>query len=176
MTGVGVVGAWLLAGALAWAGGAKLLRPRATAAAFTRLGVPRPRLVALAVAGFELLTAGLLLLRPALGGGAALVLLAAFSLFVADRLRRGAVAPCGCFGGSAAAPLSHAALVRNGLLGLLAAAAMSAPASHVPSLPDVLVVGAAAAAGLVVHALVELRVETGRLWDNRLETGPEATI
>jgi hypothetical protein len=174
--GVATTAAWVLAAVLALAGGAKLVRPSATADAFHALGVPAPRAVAFAVAFTELGTAALLLTRPRWGAVTALVLLALFTGFVAVRLRRGTVAACGCFGGSAGEPLSGATLVRNTLLAAAAAAGLGAAEPSVPALPDVLVVGVAVALGAVVHALVDVRIRTGRLWDNRLPTGPEGVL
>jgi uncharacterized membrane protein YphA (DoxX/SURF4 family) len=166
---------WLLAAVLSWAGAAKLRRPGRTTAGFTRLAVPAPRLAAAAVPTIELAVAVLLLARPRAGAVAALGLLVILTAFAAMRLAQGLEVSCGCFGGAREEPLSIAVLVRNGLLGTAAALAAVASGARpaVPALEAVLVVGSAAAIGGVVVALVELRAATGRLWDNRLRTGPE---
>lgn len=174
MTGVATAAAWLLAAVLAASAVAKATRPRATAAALRRLRLPAPRAATAGLLVVEPVVAVVLVVRPRAGGVAALVLLGLFTAVVADRLRRGLAVPCGCFGGSGRAPLSAATLVRNVLLACAAAVALAAPAPLVPALPDVLAAAGAAATGVVVHALVDLRGRTGRLWDNRLEPGPEA--
>jgi ABC-type uncharacterized transport system permease subunit len=74
-----------------------------------------------------------------------------------------------------AEPLTPAALVRNGLLVAGAVAiAVVAPGAGVPPLEAALVAVGAGAVGGVAVALWDLRARTGRLWDNRLPTGPGA--
>ncbi|HWB70948.1 MAG TPA: MauE/DoxX family redox-associated membrane protein [Egibacteraceae bacterium] len=171
MTAVGTAAAWLLAAVLAWAGAAKLRRPAGTAVAFAELAVPAPRLLARVVPAWELALALALPLRPAVAGAAALATLVGFTVLLAARLRQGTAATCGCFGSARTAPVSAVEVVRNGLLGALALLALAAARPLAPG-PDALVaVGAAAAAGAVLVALLELRRATGRLWDNRLSTG-----
>jgi uncharacterized membrane protein YphA (DoxX/SURF4 family) len=175
MSEIATATSWLLAAVLAWAGVAKLRRPGRTAAGFTRLKVPAPRIAAVAVPVVELAAAVVLLARPRAGAVAALALLVGLTAFAATRLAQGLDVSCGCFGGAREEPLTIAVLVRNGLL--VTAAAVAAIAADVrptvPGLEAVLVVGSAAAIGAVTVALVELRAATGRLWDNRLPTGPE---
>jgi hypothetical protein len=175
VTGLGTVAAVVLALLFAMAGVGKLVRPRVTAAAMGALSVPAARRAARIVPVGELVLAGVLLWRPALGGLMAIGVLGGFSWFVADRLRRGVTAACGCFGGASDRALSPSALVRNGLLAGLAGAALAAPRPVVPPLEAVLVVTTAMAVAAVVLTLVDLRQVTGRLWDNRLVTGPAGT-
>ena len=54
----------------------------------------------------------------------ALVMLAAFSVAIAVRLRQGRHPRCACFGAWSAAPLSARHLVRNGALGVVALVSM----------------------------------------------------
>jgi hypothetical protein len=165
----------VLAGVLAWAGVAKLRRPSATAASFAGLGLPLPGVLARAVPVVELATAAALVGTPALGGGAALLLLAAFTGLLALRLRGGGTVDCGCFGSARRDPLTSAALLRNGLLAAAAAAVIVVgPPAGVPPLEAAIVAGTAAAIGALGVALWDLRARTGRLWDNRLETGAGA--
>jgi hypothetical protein len=98
----------------------------------------------------------LLLGSGATAGGyaLALVLLSGFSVAVAWALVRGVRAPCRCFGASAA-PLGSRHLVRNAVLGAVAAAGLvtsvtgAAPAGRQPG-----GVAVAVAAGLVLGGLV----------------------
>jgi hypothetical protein len=67
----------------------------------------------------------------------ALVLLLAFGAAIANVLRRGATAPCHCFGAEGS-PLSSSHLLRNGLLAAIAAAGIAVRLSGGPvsALPD----------------------------------------
>lgn len=67
----------------------------------------------------------------------ALVLLLAFGAAIASVLRRGATAPCHCFGAEGS-PLSSSHLLRNGLLAVIAAAgiAVRLAGGPVSALPD----------------------------------------
>lgn len=174
MAELGSVAALLLAGVFAWAGLAKGLRPQRTATAFAALGVPVSGLAARLVPATELGLAVLLVARPRLGGLAALALLAAFSAWLRHAQRSGAVAGCGCFGGGATRPASPRDLVRNALLAALALGVAGLEQPVGPTLPAVVAVSVLATTGAVVLALVDLRLRTGRLWDNRLDTGPGA--
>jgi hypothetical protein len=174
MSAVAAIAGWLVAAVLTWAGVAKLRRPSRTAQGFVRLGVPAARVAAVGVPIVEIAVAVLLVLRPPVGAVAAVVVLAGLTAFAASRIARGLEVACGCFGGGREEPLTVAVPVRNILLMAAAAVAITAPATG-PVLPPpeaVIVVGAAAAIGAVAVALVELRVTTGRVWDNRLPTGP----
>lgn len=145
--------ACVLAVTFAWAAAAKLSHPAATAAGFADLGLRRPAALARAVPAVELALAVTLLAAPRLGGAAALVLLAAFSAVLLRVLRRGVEVRCACFGQTDGAPLSALDLVRNGLLGTLAALALAAGFEpHVPAASGAVAVGlgVAAGAGLLV--------------------------
>lgn len=175
MSGAGTTAAVLLAVTFGWAAVAKLTRRRATAAAFGALGLPAAPALAVAVPLTEVAVALLLLVRPAAGGVTALALLVAFSAFLALRLRTGQPVACGCFGESRGGQASAATLARNAGLAVLAALALAAGEPVRPALPDIVAVTAAACAGAVAVALVDLKVRAGRVWDNRLGTGPGAS-
>lgn len=160
---IGTVAAWLLAGVFAWAGAAKARRPLDTAAALRRLGLPAARPLAVAVPGVELGLALVLVVRPAAGGVAALVLLAAFSAVIGRAVRLQLDVGCGCFGSARNGPVSGVELLRNGLLAVLALAALAAPAPVTPDLPALVTATSAAVVGLVVLALVEVRRAGGAL-------------
>ncbi|MBW6439735.1 hypothetical protein KZ829_39000 [Actinoplanes hulinensis] len=68
------------------------------------------------------------------GLGLAWVLLAAFVVVIAAALRRGAAAPCRCFG-TAVVPLSRRHLIRNGLLIVVTSAAAVGAAGSGSALP-----------------------------------------
>lgn len=176
MSEFGSVSAPLLAAVFAWAGLAKARRRAATAASFSALGLPAARGLALAVPAAELGIAAALLARPALGATAALLTLAAFSAVLGSALRRGAAVACGCFGTAGARRVSDVDLFRNAALALLAAPALAVWQPSAPTLPALIAVTGAAAAAGVALALLQLRRDTGRLWDNRLAPGPEALL
>lgn len=167
MSELAVAAALVLAGVFAAAGVAKGRRAAYTTATFRALRLPAPAALARAVPAAELVLAVMLVLAPSAGGIAALVLLAGFSLVLARALRRGEQVACGCFGTAGTQPVGPADLIRNGLLALLALAAVTAPAlgPSVPSLPALLAVTTAAMIGLVVLALVRVRLATGALLD-----------
>lgn len=170
MSGVGYAAACVVAGVLAWAGVAKWQRPRGTAASFAGLGLPAPQVLSRAVPVAELSVAAALVVAPRVGAGAALVLLAAFTLVLAAAVRRGAGVGCACFGSTAAAarPVSGVELVRNAGLLVLTAAALGASEPVVPALEDVILVSTAVVVGVVALAALDLRRQVGRVWDNRL--------
>lgn len=162
--GIAYSAALLLAAVLAWAALAKARRPGATAATFRALHLPAPRVLAVIVPTAEAVTAALLIAAPRTGAAAALVLLAAFTLLLSDRIRRGAAVACGCFGSSRNEPASSVDFVRNGLLAAAGVTALGAPGPVLPSLAAVVATSAAGAAGLVVLALAGLRRQTGTMW------------
>lgn len=188
VSGVGTAAALLLAGVFAGAGTAKLRRRAATARTFRALRLPAPGALAVAVPAAELGTAVLLVVAPVAGGVAALVALAAFTAVLVAALRRGDTVACGCFGSAGTDAVSAAELVRNALLAVAAAAALTAgpgvippagavpqlPAVPLPALPAVVLVSTAGVLGLVVIALVRVRVQLGRgLLDASVARGPE---
>ena len=113
-----------LAALLAWAAAAKVLRWHAWRAALEGYRLPG-RLPMMAAAGTPVAEIGIaaILISPAPRAGAALTvaLLAAFSLVVLrGRSLHGEKLPCGCFGGSRERDY-RTMLLRNALLGVLAA-------------------------------------------------------
>ncbi len=157
MSGFGYACAVVLAAVFVRAAVAKGVQPRETVAGFTALRVPRPEATARAVPAAELTLAVVLLAVPRAGGVAALALLAAFSVMLGGALRRGVSAGCNCFGAARVDPVSDVDLLRNGLLALLALAALLAPAPRLPG-PGAI----AAAAGIVGAALALLRTARRR--------------
>ncbi|MGI9033935.1 MAG: hypothetical protein DLM65_03825 [Candidatus Aeolococcus gillhamiae] len=154
MAGFGYVCAVLLALVFVRAGTAKVARPAATAAGFAALGVPAAPAIARAVPLVELALAVALLAVPRAGGIAALVLLAGFSAFLARTVRAGVTVGCNCFGQAGAEPVSGRDLVRNAMLGLLAAAALGATRPTRPSAGAVATAVAAVAVDAVTLRLV----------------------
>lgn len=173
MSGVASALAWVLAGVLGWTGVAKLRRPGRTAAAFAALGLPGAAALAVAVPVAEVVTAVALVTFPPLGGAAALVLLGLFTAFLTSRLRDGGTVDCACFGSARAEPLTAAALLRNGLLMAAAGVAGLAGVRGVPPPEAIVAAGTAAVIGALAVALLDLRLRTGRLWDNALATGAD---
>lgn len=153
LEGLAYAAALALAALLVVAAVAKLRSPQETQHSFHQLGVPNADQAARLVPLPELAAAALLVLVPAVGGIAALMLLAFFSTFIVSRLRAGVVAPCACFGAASAQPLSWVALARNVALALLAMAALATMRPVWPSVGDVAVVVA-----YVVVATVLLQV------------------
>jgi hypothetical protein len=164
MASVGYLAALVLAALFAWAGVAKLGARRRTTRTFRALGLPAPDGLAVAVPAIELALALGLVVVPGWAAAGALALLAAFSLFLARAVRAGVDVGCGCFGSAGSEPVSFVELVRNGLLGIAAAAALAAPHPVAPSLAAVLVAGAALAIAGLVLALAELKRTVGHVW------------
>lgn len=173
MTGIATASALVLSGVLAWAAVAKLRGRVATAASFRVLRLPAPRALAVVVPVIELLVAVLLVVLPRGGAIPALVLLVAFSAFLASRIRAGATVGCGCFGTVRQRPPSAVELARNAGLATLAVVALWAPGPVLPGLPEVGVVATGVAVGAVALALLDVYVHTGRLLDNHVLPGPE---
>ncbi|MGI9023079.1 MAG: MauE/DoxX family redox-associated membrane protein [Acidimicrobiales bacterium] len=145
--GFGYASAVVLAGVFVRAGVAKAVRPAKTATGFAALGIPAAPAVARVVPAVELALAIALLAFPRIGAAVALVVLAAFSVFLVRAVRAGVTVGCNCFGQARADPLSSLDLVRNGLLGLLAAATLTADRPAVPGIVDLAVIMVAVAAG-----------------------------
>ena len=155
--GIGYAAAIVLACAFALAAVSKLRDLRGTLADFTALGVPSPRLFAQVMPLAELAITALLLIVPAVGGIAALITLAFFTVFLASRLRAGVHAPCACFGAMSVHPLSAVDLVRNVGLALLAAAALMPTRPGGVHVIDAFVVGLAVVLGLAILRLLRSR-------------------
>jgi uncharacterized membrane protein YphA (DoxX/SURF4 family) len=147
MSGFGYACAVVLAAAFVRAGVAKVVRNDATRAGFAALGVPGPAVAARAVPVVELALAVTLLAAPRAGGGAALLLLGVFTVFLAGAVRRGVTVGCNCFGTARVDPVSGVDLLRNGLLALLAAAALTAARPTAPGPVAAAVAVAVVAAG-----------------------------
>ncbi len=124
--GFGYACAFVLAVVLARAAALKALRPADTAAGFAALGVPAAPVVARLVPVAEIGVAVTLLAEPRVGGPAALIMLGAFSVFLARAVKTGVRAGCNCFGQTRGQRVSGVDLVRNALLAGLAAAAVLA--------------------------------------------------
>lgn len=149
LAGIGYAAALVLALLLVVAALAKATNPAETRRSFERLGVPNADAAARLVPLPELAAALLLVLVPAVGGLATLMLLAFFSTFLVGRLRAGVVAPCACFGAASALPLSWLAIVRNAAMAVLAVAALATVRPVRPSVGDVVLVLAYTAAVMV---------------------------
>jgi uncharacterized membrane protein YphA (DoxX/SURF4 family) len=152
MRGLGYACAVLLAMVFVRAGAAKLARPAQTAASFVALRIPAPDALARAVPFVELAVAAALLAAPTIGGVAANVLLAGFTVALAGALRAGVTAPCNCFGAARADPVSPVDIVRNLLLAVLGVAAIPTPEPVRPGLVAIVVAAVAFAAGFAALA------------------------
>ncbi len=164
-TGIATASAYLLATVFVVASASKLAAGSRTAATFHALGLPAARTMARVVPGVELLVAVALVAAPAVGGVAALVVLAAFSAVLARAVASGIGAPCACFGRPRTDPVSVVDVVRNVLLSVLALAALGSGHPTRPSAGDVAVVAAAFLGGTVVLALLR------RIHDARHSSG-----
>jgi hypothetical protein len=153
LDGLGYAAAIALATLLVLSAAAKLLTPTETERSFAALGVPNAAAAARFVPLPELAAGVLLVVVPAVGGIAVLMLLAFFSTFVVTRLRAGIVAPCACFGAASNQPLSWLTLARNASMALLALASL---ATLRPVLPTLLDVVAVLAYVVVVAILLQL--------------------
>ncbi|MFN2503919.1 MAG: MauE/DoxX family redox-associated membrane protein [Acidimicrobiales bacterium] len=148
MEGFGYLCALVLAVTFVRAAAAKLARPALTAAGFGAMGLPAPGVLSRAVPVVELAVAALLVALPAVGGVVALALLVVFSVVLARAVRAGVSTGCTCFGAVSSEPVSSVDLQRNLLLAGLALGALDAPEPVVPSVAAVVLVGAAALAGV----------------------------
>jgi uncharacterized membrane protein YphA (DoxX/SURF4 family) len=164
MNQLGYLAALVLAALFAWAGVAKLGARRRTTRTFRALGLPAADTLAVAVPAVELALAAGLVVVPGWAAAGALALLAAFSVFLLQAIRAGVDVGCGCFGSAGTEPVSYVELVRNGLMGIAAAFALTAPRPDAPSLAAVLVAGAALAIAGVVLALADLKRTVGHVW------------
>lgn len=159
--GTGYAAAVVLAAVFVRAATAKLARRDDTVGTFAALGLPAAGVLAWGVPAGELLLAATLLAAPRAGGAGALVVLVAFSAVLARAVRAGITAPCACFGTAATRPVSSADLLRNGLLGLLAAWALLTSRPVVPDPAAAAVVAAAVVSGYGVLAAWRRRLNTG---------------
>lgn len=154
---------YLAAGILAWAGGAKAIRPGPTARALLAAGLPSSFPVVRTVAAWEIAVGLVCLVRPS--PGAALALAATYGVFAAYLtwllLTKPAGGSCGCAGERDVPPSSlHVALdLAAVMVGVAAATA------HLPSLAHLLAglgwlsipfLGGAMAAGYLAFAAAAL--------------------
>ena len=124
MQAVAYGAALVLAAVFVRAATAKLADRTATAIAFGELGLPT--VAATAVPLVELALAGALVVVPEWGGVFALALLAGFTAFLVLVIRSGSRAGCNCFGSARRGPVSWNDVLRNSVLVLLAAVALTA--------------------------------------------------
>jgi hypothetical protein len=159
----------LLVAVFGAAGAGKLLDPGGTRRAVRGFGVADGRLAA-AIASLlgiaELaVAAGLLVNATAWwAAAAAMGLLALFSAAIVRVVRRGEAPDCGCFGRLHSAPVGHATLIRNALLGGVAAVVLArGPGGTGPLSWTAIAIGAAAGVALLVGwVVVELLRRNGR--------------
>lgn len=153
---LGSAAAPVLAALLAWAGVATLTRRHATMVALAGLHVPLPALMAVIVPLVEVGIAGVLLVHPADGAAASLLLVAASHL--ALTWWAGSGLDCPRVGSSRLDPASWVDVGRNLGLGLLGVAALfGGSRMSAPGLPALVVVTTTVLIGMVLLALVELR-------------------
>jgi methylamine dehydrogenase accessory protein MauD len=169
----------LLAGVFAVAGVGKLLDIQGSRRSLRDFGVgerlAHPAGVLLPLA--ELGTAALLVFRPTgqWGALAALLLLVAFMAGIANALRHGVTPDCNCFGQIHSAPAGRETLIRNGVLGALAAVALIAgpgPAvdSWISDRSTGELLGVAAGAAAIALGFWALRLQaTTQLLNNQLK-------
>ena len=144
-----------------------------TARAFRDLGLPAPKRWVGPVAAGEVVLALLLVVRPAIGGIAAVVVLIAFSLVLAAAIRRGEQVVCGCFGAANDRPVSVVDLVRNAALVALAVLAAAGSGLARPTLPGLVTVTSLAVAVALVLQLLHIRSQIGSVF--RIELAGEAS-
>jgi hypothetical protein len=163
MDDVAYLSALVLAATFVWAAVAKLTDRARTAAGFAALGVPRAATAARVVPAVELVLAVALALVPAPAAALAGALLVGFTIVLARAIARGVRVGCGCFGSSRRDQVSPADLVRNALLLAAAVVATGSSGPRWPALAAVGLVAVSTVVAVVVLALVELRIATGRL-------------
>ncbi|MDQ1438815.1 MAG: Methylamine utilization protein MauE [Acidimicrobiaceae bacterium] len=152
---LGSAAAPVLAALLAWAGAATLTHRRRVVAVLAGLHVPVPPLMAVVVPLLEVAIAGVLLVHPADGAAAALVLLAASH--VALTWWAGGGRPCPRVGSARLDPVSWADVGRNlGLAALGVCALFGGSAMAAPSLPALVAVTTTVLLGMVLLAAAEL--------------------
>ena len=150
------------------AAAAKLHDRSQTAADFKQLGVPSwlTPLVPLVEAGVAIT----LILRPRIGGVAALGMLFVFSLILARALRSKPESSisCSCFGAIGTSAVTTSTLIRNG--GFMVAALVAAFGSGLTQ-PDLAAVVTISMVGLIAALSVQLIViykQLGRVWSVEL--------
>jgi hypothetical protein len=120
------VGEWVagaVVGVVLLIAGAAKLTSRQWPAQAELLGVPRG--LAKAIPVLELAVGVALVAGVSYAGGAAIVLLGGFTVFLVMALLRGVEAPCACFGSLSTRPVSWWSVVRNVVLIALAVASLT---------------------------------------------------
>lgn len=143
-----------------------MARPAEAVAGVKALGIPAPAFVARSLPALELAVALVLLTAPRVGAVLALVTLCAFSAVLFKRIEAGVKVPCACFGAGRHESVSSVDLARNGLLAILAVAALFASRPRWPSLAGAIVVSCAVLTGKLVLGLLQLRRQAGAVWSN----------
>lgn len=145
---------------------AKLRSPAEVREATVALGVPGS--VAAFIAPGELVVVTLLLVVPRAGAAAAVGLLVLFTALLRRALSTGRSVRCGCFGAGSDAPVTSVSLIRNVALIAASLLAWSAPSVRTIDgtqlLASVVVGLGVVCAGLLLHALAELRRITGSVF------------
>lgn len=139
-----------LAVVMAVAGVAKLRHRGVTERAFRSQGLAWPGALAIAVPATEVVLALGLVVVPDWAGMATLAVLAGFTTFLVQSVRRGRALGCGCFGSTRPRPVGGVELARNGVL--MAGAgfvALVAEAPNLPGLTSIVVVAVVAATSAV---------------------------
>lgn len=162
LDGIAYTAALVLAVVFAASAIAKLRDPRSTAEAFAAIGVPDPDSASRLLPLPELAIVVLLLVAPAVGAIAVLVLLAFFTTFLIGRIRAGVSAPCACFGAPSVRPISWLTVARNGALSGLAVIALGTLRPALPTVVDVLVVLGATALGALALRIAVHRSDRNR--------------
>lgn len=156
----GSAAAPVLAALLLWAGMVTLTRRSAAAAALEALHVPVPGLAAVIVPVLEVVIAGLLLVHPADGAAAAMLLLAMSHLALTWWAGTGKACPR--VGSPRLDPVSWADVGRNLGLGLLGVVALFGGSRlQAPELPAVVAVTTSVLAAMALLALAEVRGRVG---------------
>lgn len=156
MTGFSYLNATALAALFLFAGIAKIVQLPLTKGSFQQLGLPFGNTLAVVVPIIEIALALVLIIRPAIGAIAALVLLGLFTAVVLRALLSGVQGGCGCFGATANSQVSSNDIVRNGLL---AGAAVLATGAADPAKPEFYAYGATTIVWLTGALLLAV-------WDN----------
>jgi len=172
---LGTLAAVVLALVFAAAAVAKLIDPIGTARTFRALRLPVPGRLARLVPAAELLLALTLVVRPWIGGLAALATLAAFTTLLVAEIRQGTGTGCGCFGRASTAPVSFVELIRNGLLAVTAVVAVFAERPTAPDLPSLVAAVGGVAAGMAVLRLARVRHDAGPTPDRTRPASPLRT-
>ena len=101
---------------------AKLRHPQPATEALVELGLPAPRRLVRFASLAELITAALMIARPALGAPIACALYLSLAALVLAQLKRGSTRSCGCLGSAELPPTRLHAAVNLALAGSCAVA------------------------------------------------------